>query len=265
MSAGFGQWFESAPLWMVGLVSIVLTALAWLAGYTSRILGQRAPPNFAEAGREQSQEGYVIAAALGLLALLMGFTFSLATDRFDKRRMLVLDEANTIGTTYLRAQLLEEPHRTRLSRLLVAYTDNRIALANATPVERSTRLATNDRLVRALWDATQAAYPSMRDRPITVSFLETMNHLIDLDLSRKAARLARVPPEVFLVLYIYFLATTGLLSRILESSRPRAAGALLVALFTVSLLLLVDIDRPAAGSVKESQRPMELARESLGR
>ena len=74
------------------------------------------------------QEGYLVGSMLGILALLMAFSFSMALDRYEERRHLVIQEANAIGTAYLRAQLLDEPYRTRLSRLLVDYTDNRIAL-----------------------------------------------------------------------------------------------------------------------------------------
>ena len=77
------------------------------------------------------QEGYVVSAVLGLLALMLGFTLAMAVDRYETRRALVLEEANAIGTTYLRAQLFGEPHRARLSKLLVEYNDNRLALALA--------------------------------------------------------------------------------------------------------------------------------------
>ena len=77
-----------------------------------------------------NQEGYIVSGVLGLLALMLGFTLAMAVDRFDTRRVLVLQDANAIGTTYLRAQLLDEPHRSRISRLLVDYTDNRIAACN---------------------------------------------------------------------------------------------------------------------------------------
>ena len=79
----------------------------------------------------KGQESYVVSAVLGLLALLLAFTFSLATDRFEARRVLVLEESNAIGTAFLRTQLLGEPHRARLSQLLIEYTDNRIVLAKA--------------------------------------------------------------------------------------------------------------------------------------
>ena len=73
-------------------------------------------------------EGYVVSAVLALMGLLLGFTFALSVDRFETRRALVLQEANAIGTAYLRSQALTEPHRSRMSKALVDYTNNRIAL-----------------------------------------------------------------------------------------------------------------------------------------
>ena len=79
---------------------------------------------------DHNQESYLVGSMLGLLALLLAFSFSMALDRYEERRHLVIQEANAIGTAYLRTQLLDEPHRARLSGLLVDYTDNRIALGD---------------------------------------------------------------------------------------------------------------------------------------
>src|ERR1041385_857187 len=70
--------------------------------------------------------GAMVASILGLVALVLGFTFSLAASRFDARRMAVLEESNAIGTTYLRARLLPEPERTEIARLLREYVEVRI-------------------------------------------------------------------------------------------------------------------------------------------
>src|SRR5205085_918484 len=145
--------------------------------------------------------------------LLVAFTFSIAIERSDTRRANVLNEANAIGTTYLRAQLLEEPHRGRLSRLLIRYTDNRLSLATAHPgPEQAALLATNDRLIVEMWTETVAAFPSIRATPFANSFLQTMNEMIDMDSTRKAGRQARVPAAVFLILLIYQFVAAGVVN-----------------------------------------------------
>lgn len=202
-------------------------------------------------------EGYVLSAVLGLLALLMGFTFSLAVDRFETRRALVLEEANAIGTVYLRTQLLAEPHRGRISRLLVAYTGNRIALAKARPGANRTLMATNDRLLVHLWAATTSAVDTMGNPGVTGAYLTSMNQLIDLDAARKTARTVRVPTVVFVVLFVYLMAAGGVIGYAFVGARGRGAAAVMLILLTLSLLLIVDIDRPSIGGVREDQGPME--------
>jgi hypothetical protein len=94
---------------------------------------RRAP--WQERPEGESQEGFVISAVLGLLALLLGFTFSLALDRYEARGVLVLEEANAIGTSYLRSQVLDEPHRSRKSRILLEYTETRVQLGQPSATE----------------------------------------------------------------------------------------------------------------------------------
>lgn len=98
------------------------------------------------------QEGYILTAVTRLLALLIGFTFSLAIDRFDERRGAVLQEAQAIRSAYLKSQVLGEPYRMQMSRLLVGYADNKIALGAATPgAEQRMLLAKNEQFLTKLW------------------------------------------------------------------------------------------------------------------
>lgn len=130
----FQTFLSSTPLPWVALGLFAAMCAAAALGILLKVQRNRRR----DASEADGQEGYIVSAVLGLLALLMGFTFSLAVDRFDARRALVLQEANAIGTTYLRAQLLIEPHRSRMTDLLVRYTDNRILLAKA-PRRKSAR------------------------------------------------------------------------------------------------------------------------------
>lgn len=262
---------QTLETWLSQTNLLLLAALLFGAMCAAAALGvllhrhrQAAPPGAAK-DAEGGQEGYIVSAVLGLLALLLGFTFSLAVDRFDTRRMLVLEEANAIGTTYLRAQLLTEPHRARMTDLLIRYTDARLALAKASPGSAAQQelLRTNDALLTDIWAATSASFDSIKGLDFSSTYLDSVNALIDLDASRKTARQARVPTEVFAVLFVYLITTAGVLGYVLKGTRGRAAAAFLLALLTLSLFLIIDINRPVAGGVVESQRPMEQLRRSL--
>ena len=98
--------------------------------------------------------GVLQAALLGVVGLILAFGLSLALSRYEDRRAAVVDEANTIGTTYLRAQTLAEPVRSRSMRLLVAYTGSAIRLSCEYVPGSATETAITgyeDRLQRQLW------------------------------------------------------------------------------------------------------------------
>lgn len=211
----------------------------------------------------KGQEDLILSAVLTLLALFLGFTFSLTLDRFETRREFVAKEATAIGTAYLRAQLLEEPHRTRMTTLLTRYTDNRLALAKADRDRTPDLLRRNDLLVRDIWSAAQASFPSIRQYDFSSIYLDSINEVVEAGSTRKAVRLARVPSAIFLVLFVYVLSTAVLLGYVLQTARGLIVGVFLLALFSVGLMLIVDINRPLEGAVRETQWPMENLRRAM--
>ena len=250
------SFIDGAPLLVLCLAIIALVALAAFGGHLLRRWHDSGPPSREREGGEQ--EAYIVSGVVGLLALLMGFTFSLAVDRFEIRRGLVLEEANAIGTAYLRTQLLEEPHRARISDLLIAYTDNRLAVAQLTPNDPGveTRIAQDDRMLTDLWAATSSAFETIKGLDFSSTYVDSINHVIDLDASRRAAMVVHVPTEVFIVLVIYLVVTAGVLGYVLIGPRGKSAAAFMLALMVLSLLLIIDIDSPARGGVRGSQGPL---------
>ena len=256
------DWLSQIPTWAV---AGLMLAAALGGGFVGRSLRLRSDRRGATGSgfASDGQEGYIVSGVLGLLALMMGFSLAMAVDRFDSRRGLVLEEAKAISTTYLRSQLLDEPHRARLSKLLVEYTDNRIVLATAKRDDVPKLLADNDRMLTDFWAATAAAFDSIADLDFSSSFLESASSVVENDVARKAARLARVPRAVFVLLSLYVVVTAGVLGYVLSGFRGRLAGGFLITLLTIALALIIDLDRPTSGSIRESQAPMELLRASL--
>jgi hypothetical protein len=260
----FETWLSGAnPLLLGAGLFAAMSVAAMAARLLQRRLVQSQGP-----GRDadkDSAEGYVVSAVLGLLALLIGFTFSLAVDRFETRRHLVLEEANAIGTAYLRSQLLPEPHRARMTGLLARYADNRVVLAKAAPGSPAQLqlLATNDALITDIWAGASAAFDSIKALPFSNVYLNSVNALIDLDASRKTARQAHVPAEVFAILFIYMITTAGVLGYVLRGARGSLTAGFLLALLALSLMLIIDVDRPVHGAIAENQKPMEDLRKSL--
>src|SRR5262245_64494451 len=113
---------DVAPIWLLFVAVCVFTGLALEGGYRfGRWRHARATEE------KEAPVGAMVAAILALFAFLLAFTFGMAASRFEARRQGVLDEANAIGTTYLRTRLLPEPQRAESARLLREYVDTRVA------------------------------------------------------------------------------------------------------------------------------------------
>jgi len=255
------EWLTSLSLTGLVLFIFVTMLLAAFSGHGVRRLAQ----GRAQAGSEEehNQEGYLVGSMLGILGLLMAFSFSMALDRYEERRHLVVQEANAIGTAYLRAQLLDEPHRSRLSGLLVAYTDNRIALGTGNHAGLDRQLATNDTLLTDIWAAVSAARDSANTHGITTAILMTFNEVIDLDTERKIARQVRVPAPVLLLLYGFLILTAAVLGYVLEERRARIGVFVLFILLSSYVSIIADLNRPTSGNIKESQEAMLMLQRSL--
>ena len=142
--------------------------------------------------------GVLQAALLGLVGLVLAFGLALAVGRYEARRTAVVDEANAIGTTYLRAQTLPEPIRTQSLERLVRYTDTTIVISNAVPGSAAEREAetAGDRLQRELWalggqeldEAPVASAPRL--------YVESLNEMFDAETTRIGALDNRVPGAV---------------------------------------------------------------------
>jgi hypothetical protein len=241
----------------VGTLLALLAAFALGSWVHSRSFGAEKTTSL-----EQSQVGLVVSGILVVLGLLLGFTFSLALDRFEQRRMLVITEANAISTSYLRAQLLDEPDRTRLSNLLIAYTDNRVNLATAASDKRPL-LEQNDRLLTQIWAGVAAALDTPKGRAISTPLTLTFNELIDLDTERKVARTANIPGLVFATLYVFLVVTAVVVGFVLSGKRQRYLALVMILLLTLGISTIVDLNRPTSGWIRESQEPMLMTKKLL--
>src|SRR5215203_2417109 len=230
---------------------------AAMGGYGIRQLElQLARRRNRESQWSSSQEGYLVGGMLGLLGLLLAFSFGMALNRYEERRHLVIQEANAIGTSYLRAQLLDEPHRSRLSGLLIEYTDNRIRLSMAPRQQLQPYLVKNDRILTDIWAAVVGSRESALRHGVSTPILMTYNEVIDLDTERKMSRTMRIPEEVLLMLYGFMLLTAAVLGYVLEERRGRLEAFVMFLLLSIYVSMIADLNRPGSGNIRESQEPM---------
>ena len=140
---------DHLPMWLFFVATNIVVFVAVECGYR---LGKFRRSHSAET---DAPVGSMVGATLGLLAFILAFTFGLAASRFDERRHVVLNEANAIGTTYLRAGLLAEPHGTEIRRLLREYVDLRLQAVQQQRIELL--MPDIEKLHRQLWSEAEAA------------------------------------------------------------------------------------------------------------
>ena len=245
-------WFEKIPLAMVFAGSLAIMLGALLAG---RSTGRR------REATEQDVSGPVgaaVGATTGLMAFLLAFTFGAAASRFDTRRNLLLDEVNAIGTCYLRAALLPEPHRSETRKLMRDYVRDRVevppdAQAIAGMMQRA------ETIHSGLWQHAVALAGGERPSPIDALFVSALNDVIDFHTKRATVALQfRIPNVIWNALFVITVLSMGALGYAfgLSGSRRFAAAVVLAVTLSSVLLLIADLDRPHQGLMAVSQQPM---------
>jgi hypothetical protein len=251
---------DAVPLWGIFLLAMASIMLALEVGHRLGSWRRRRADS-----EKDAPVGGMVAAELGLLALLLAFTFGIAASRFDDRRRVLLDETNAIDTTYLRAAMLPDPHKTEIRRLLSEYVEVRIAGAQQQHI--LDKIQRSEELHRLLWaEAVAAAAKDPRSVP-TGLFIESLNEVIDLHSKRVQAGIrTRVPPTIWAVLLIISVlsfVSMGYQNGLCGTSRSPAS--LVVALAFASVIWLVmDLERPHQGSLRVSQQPLIELQRTMG-
>jgi len=210
--------------------------------------------------------GIVQGAFFALVGLILAFGLTLAIGRYDARRAAVVGDADTIGTTYLRAQTLAEPMRTRSLELLRQYTDASIALSLAVPTTPrfAAAIAREDVLQRRLWSlAGDALTDAPRDSAPRL-YVETLNEMIDQQTVRIAALNNRTPNAV-LALEVFGAAFAFGLLALYTAMHGRGATTVVLAgaLVTILLLVIFDLDRPTRGLIRVPDSPLVALQQSM--
>jgi hypothetical protein len=215
-------------------------------------LGLRAGPGMDEG--EKSHASAWQAALLGLAALLIGFTFSMAQGRYDARKHIVLEEANDIGTTYLRTRLLlDEARGEELRALLRRFVDVRLAVAEPGLDRDRTNafLRQSSEIEDQIWARVAAAGRTERS-PTASLLIQSTNAMIDAGEEHVEALENPLPPTVFIVLIL--VTAVAMLSVGYGcglESRMRALGMFVAPVLLAAVIGLVfDLAHPRMGIIR---------------
>jgi len=212
--------------------------------------------------------GSIQGSILGLLALLLGFTFSMSMQRYDNRSMALIDEANTIGTAILRVELLPQEYKKQANELFKEYVDLRVAIGQLDLTKRAQRNDYNNKIAnlqRQLWSLAIAA-TNVDPRPVTTgAFVKSLNDVIDSQGKRNALLQMHVPEVVLILLFIVFISSGGIMgySAGLSGKRMIVPIVLVSLLITLIVFIIIDLDRPKRGLIQVDQTVMIEVSESI--
>ena len=248
------------------LIAIVLLGIMVLGAEGGYRLGRRGRETQDEATRTQIISIQV--ATLGLLALLLGFTFAMALSRFEYRKQMVVQESNAIGTAALRSQFLPASRDDEVDELFRRYVGIRLESVLRTEQGSSARQQLDlevRQIQRRLWRiANEAAEADPRSIPLGL-FTHAMNEVIDVKTERDIAVANHVPESVLL-----FLAALAVLAAVvlgygngLAGGRLRSLIAAYCVIVVLVIVLTIDLDHPQRGLARTSQQSMNELQEIM--
>lgn len=242
------------PVWLLFLITIGLILLAVEIGFR---LGRNVVGKTDD--ERESPASSISGVILGLQAFMLAFTFGIVSDRYDGKKALVREEANTIRTAWHRADFLPEPDRVKTKELLEEYLDQRISLAQSRDFGL-VKKALDDalRIQQQLWQIAVAN--GRRDNSdISALFVESVNDIERLHATRAGLGLyARIPTTIWAVLLsllILGMIGLGYHTAIANSRRSRAAPILAIA-FSLVIALIAALDHPGDSLMPVSQQPL---------
>jgi hypothetical protein len=252
---------DDLPLWGLLAATVALVLGSIEAGFRIGRFRRRRSDD-----EKEPPVGAIVGATLALFGFVLAFTFGMAASRFDARRHILVEEANSISTTYLRAGMLPDGRGAQVRRLLKEYVDERLAAARTRDLKRV--LSRSDELHQALWYEAEAVGRQHTDSITVGLFVQSLNETIDLHSERILVTLqSRIPAVLWgtiALVTVMTMAGVGYLTGLSRSTRP-LANLVLAFTFSSVIYLIADLDRPGAGVMEVSNQAMQDARNMMNR
>ena len=222
-------------------------------------LGRRSPESLAHEGI-----GAIEAALFGLLGLLLAFSFAGGTSRLDTRRQLIVEEANAIGTAYLRLDMLAVADQAEMRRLFREYLDTRLRVYQKLPdlpaAEQEMEHAAG--IQQRIWSRAVGAGQTDSRLATAIVLLPAINQMIDVTTSRSVALQTHLPS-----LILNLLIAVAFLSALLAGyamAKRRSRSWLHIVIYalaiTVTTYVVIDLDDHRSGLIRLDAADNALAR-----
>jgi hypothetical protein len=213
--------------------------------------------------------GSIEAAVFALLGLLLGFAFSQALGRFDARRDMIIDEANAIGTAYLRVDLAPVDDQPRLRQLFRKYLDERIAVY-ATPRDEAataSHIAAAEDAQRRIWSAVIDSAKRDPSNDVSRVLIPAVNEMIDITTVRTVYLTVGIPPVILILLLVVALcsALTAGYAMAKRGRRSVLHVLLYAASVAMTIYVVLDLEQPRLGLIRltETDRILGAVRDSI--
>lgn len=251
---------DSVPMPLLFLASVLLVLVSVDAGYR---LGRWRHRIAVE--EKESAASPLGGATLALLGFVLAFTFSLASSRFDDRRRAVVDDANAIGTAWLRTDFLPAAERERSRDLYRRYVALRIGGESQPDV--ATVVRDSEQIQVSLWTIAADALNAQPTSQGLGRYVESLNAMIDMHSVRVLVAVnSRIPPAIWIGLYLLTACAMGAIgysAGLTGTARTPAVLPLALA-FSLVLWLIADLDRPQSGLLRVDQSALQALRDSMG-
>lgn len=248
--------YRQDAFWIVVVLMVVMT----IAAEVGFALGRRSHPRTDDARR--GHLGSILGSLLGLLALLLSFTFAMSANRYDVRRQLVVSDANSLEGLYLYSSLLPEESRKPFKQSLRKYVDLRSQVArfrhNLSREEASELSAEVEVLHSQMWKAAKDSAGANPPAKFAEPLLKGLVDALAVHRARMFGWESRVPDSV---IWLLLLGCVGAMVAIglsggLGNHRGLPARIIVTVLLCATIYVVLDLDRPHEGLIHISQSPM---------
>lgn len=249
----------SLPSWILFILIILVGMLIAEAG--ALVAEKRLQKGVKE---PEAPISSALGAIMALLGFMLGFTFSITSDRFAERRALIIQHANAIGTSYLRTSMIPDKQKTEVKKLYREYVDILLQIKTVSHAQNS--LSKIDDIHLLLWNQTASLAKEDMDSELRSLFTSSVNEVIDIASERATiSLLVRIPPILWLSLLVLFTMgmfvmgyQTGTFNILSIYSMP-----LLTAAIAIVIVLIAEMDSSEKKGFRITQKPMENVREMM--
>lgn len=237
---------QNTSSFIIALVVFALIISSYWVGYRVRLKALRKDPDHSKTDLKA-----INGTLIGLLGLLLAFTFSMANSRFDDRRHLVIEEANIIGTTILRTDMYPDSVRNLLRSALKEYVERRIAFygAGMDLKKAMSEFQEGQKLSAKVWEIASNYAKKDDITTRTSQLIPSINEMIDITSTRLAAGLGTIPDSIMYFLFVLCVGSSFLLGYDHEGRIDKVTVLVLAITLSATVFTIVDLDRPRSGLI----------------